>query len=49
MISNIFEKKCSKNISDVMEITYYSEEWPDLVAFTLFYDEKLLSNDGNAL
>ncbi len=37
---NIFEKKCKHSIEDIVAITYYSEEWPELVAFTLYYDEK---------
>lgn len=40
VISNLLEKKCNHNIDDIVAITYYSEEWPDLVAFTLYYDEK---------
>lgn len=49
IISNLLEKKCKEKIEDIVAITYYSEHWPDLVAFTLYYDEKLLPNNFNIL
>ena len=45
LVSNLFEQKCCKSADEIVAISYYSEEWPSVVAFTLFYDKYLLPKD----
>lgn len=49
VFKNIFQKKIKKNIDEIIAIGYYSEEWPDLVAFTLYYDENKVPKYLNQL
>ena len=42
LLFNIFEKKSKKTIKDLVAIDYYSEEWPDLVSFCIYYDKNII-------
>ena len=41
LIYNLLEKKCKENPDDIIGINYYSEEWPDLVSFQLYFEDKI--------
>ena len=41
IIKNLFEKRCNKNIDEIVAIKYYSERWPSLVCFTIHKDGKI--------